>query len=797
MENKQEIILKLDASYKVKHEKYENFKTSFFKNVYKQAAENVKEIIDATKTDRIYEELREYSEPEEYTEPISSLIAFDGKRGSGKTSAMLSFCDFLRNFNYYDYDESKDKGVCDDLLKMSGKVSFTVLGCIDATLVSDSEELMGAILGKMLTAIEERERSNAEMLHTSNIDVRRLKTRLGEIYCSLKAQDIVRDDTSPGDVLEQLSRSWNQQRAFLGSVQKFNKYMSEKEGGKRQNYLVIPIDDVDMNLQNCYKLLEAVRKYMMVPNVIVLLAADDEQLETICVKAYHDGIGGEGGSGSSALPQKLALEYLEKLIPAGRRIYMPDLYREENLYRKQVLIMQDDNSGQTVKDAILLNVWKYVGIILNKDDENSHWLQPHSLRKLSNYVNSMHFLSETEEGGEGRDIFYKNINWFYEDLIKRYFNELKGRYNEESKRGGVDKALKEFENATLTDKLQRLVNGLADYGFNSKTDAGSLESIRSYGDLLSFVYMIKGDQKIAGVWQAVSFVLSLQMRRLIFAAEDYGDNQHGYERVMMFSKGDFWGANDQVRLKDFGKSQIGYQFDCDIPIAQLLADESVDMLHLLLLALQLGIKKDTQGKYKGYFRFGNFVNGVFDYKNEIEKIVELFKEEAQLQDKEEALKRTAEKLCGEFDDWQKKYKTTRVIPFDSAEFMFAVFDRLYGLHGVFGIFETEEQYVRLYRDALEAILEILSSYDKYYESIRDEYKSNSLKVNMNELKTEYGIIYGECPFIKYMRDAETSNSYVIARYIRLFKRSEVAEKKNLQNKEEPEANAQGNGLLGT
>ena len=780
MGNKQETVLKLDASYKVKHEKYENFEASFFRNVYKQAAKNVKEIIESTKTDYAYEEQREY------TEPISSLITFDGKRGSGKTSAMLSFCDFLRDFNCFDKrkKEIEKVGVCRDLLELNREISFTVLDCIDATLVTDSKELMGAILGKMLMSIEDREQSNSEILQPQSVDVRRLKTRLGEIYCSLKAQDIIRDDTSPGEVLEQLSRSWNQQRAFRESVQKFNKYMSQRGDGKRQNYLVIPIDDVDMNLQNCYELLETVRKYMMVPNVIVLLAADDEQLETICVKAYRNGIGKEV---DIMLPQKLALEYLEKLIPSGRRIYMPNLYREENLYEKQVWIMQEDGSRQTVKDTILLNVWRYVGIILNKDDENSHWLQPHSLRKLSNYVNSMRFLSETKEGEAEQENFYKNINWFYEDIIKRHFNELK------RKNGGAvwsrefTKALEEFENAVLANKLQRLTDGLKAAGFTSETKLS--DGIRSYGDLLALLYRRKEDRNISEICQAAAFVLSLQMRRLIFAIEDREVNNQEYEEVIIFSKGDFWGESDKIWLEASGKSKVDYQFECEIPIAQLFSDKKLNILDLLLLTLQLDIEESAEGKYKGYCRFGNFVNGVFDYKNKIDKMAELIKKEMQPPNgRAVELENARTKLLNEFDNWQENYKTTRVIPFDSAEFIFVVFDKLYGDQGVFRTFETEEQYVQMYMDALKVISEILDSYDKYYSGIRNKYKTDGRNSTMNELKTGYKTIYDECPFIKHM--SGDSSETIISSYISLFRNPNVAEKKNMQSNDGSVSNDQ-------
>lgn len=775
MENKQKIVLKLDASYKVKHEKYKAFNDSFFKNVYQQAAKNVKEIIDTTKSDLAYKG------QEEYTEPISSLITFDGKRGSGKTSAMLSFCDFLRDFNRIDATEG---GACGDLLSfllsLNKDISFTVLECIDATLVTDSKELMGAILGKMHTAIEERERSNAETLKMQNIDVRRLKTRLGEIYCSLKAPDIVKEETSPGEVLEQLSRSWNQQQAFRDSVRKFNKYMGQISGGNYKNYLVIPIDDVDMNLENGYDLLEAIRKYMMVPNVIVLLAADDEQLEAICVKTYRKGISEED---FSTLPNKLALEYLEKLIPSGRRIYMPDLYREENLYDKEVYIVREGVNEQTVKNTILLNVWKYTGIILNKDYENSHWLQPQSLRKLSNYVNSMRLLSEIKENAMEENSFYHNINWFYEDLIKRYINDRQGKYSEADREKIFEdyiETLREFENAISANKLQ----GLGDFLRGHAIILGNtlLGPKYSYGDLLVIMHSMNYDEKLPPyVYQTISFILSLQMRRWIFYIEDTEDNQKGYAEILECTKGDFWGkADTNIWMDSSGKPQQGsYQFGCEVDVDTLIEamtgeGTQINTRNLLMLAIQLDLQENEEGKCVGSLILGNFVNCIFDYETKMNRIAELIMQKGKLTDEQKkAIEAEKDKLICEFRTWQETYHTTRVLPFDSAEFMLAVFDKLYGDSGVFQAFKTENQYAEMYKEALDVIAETLASYDHYFKDVRSKNVSDDSHVIMNELKYgwSYRDVYEECPFIQHMRKPEAVNS-IIPYYISLFKKSD-------------------------
>lgn len=761
---KEKIELHLDASYKIKHEKYERFSNSIFRNIYNQASKNVEEIIETTDTDFAYKE------KSGYTEPVSNLIAFDGKRGSGKTSAMLSFCDFLHRFN--DYDIKKSKGVCDKLLELSDSVSFTVLDCTDATLLADSKELIGAVLGKMLTAIKKREETKSQLNQKS--DVRKLMTRLGEIYCSMLPQDTNRDEASPWEVLEQLSRSWNQQRAFRESVQQFNEYMSEGAEVKKQNYLVIPIDDVDMNIQNGYALLEAIRKYMMVPNAIVLLAADDYQLEIICRQAFNKGFDKKN---DSVLAQKLALEYLEKLIPSGRRIYMPDLFREENLYGHKINILQDEEDEgeeKTIQNTIIRNVWKYVGIILNSEDKNSHWLQPHSLRKLSNYINAMRYLPETLEGDKEQREFYENIDWFYEDIIKRYLPDAERQHNKEekSKYEETEKAIKKFEDTVLAKKLETLINGLQGYVIDPVW--GQESESNSYGTLLVLLYQMR-ERNLSEICQAISFILSLQMRRLIYPIENDKNKYGQYDDMIEFSKGDFWGNHDKIWLEKSGKSQKRYGIYCEFSIGKLsemLEEGDLTAEQLLLLAMQLdmsdGGRDEERGQLcRGSFRFGNFINCVFVYEKKIDEIAKLIQEKGSLSDvRIEEIEAARDSLESEFKAWNEKYGTTRVIPFDSAEFMFNVFDALYGDQGVFGAFESEKEYAVMYQDALGKIEGILGNYDKLYKDIRDKYPDGKCdNVLMRELTREYKKVYEECPFIKIMKKSDN-----ISKYISLFEK---------------------------
>lgn len=774
MNNMKDVVLDLNASYKVKHEKFENFSESYFADVYNQAAQIIKEIIESGKGDFASESY------DGFTEPISNLIAFNGKRGSGKTSAMLSFCDFLKDFEKY--RGMRAPSACKEMLEMQQRVSFTVLDSIDATLITKPNDLIGAILGKMLVAIKMKEEKDLQSGNPKNVEIRKLKSRLGAIYSSLEQDDI--KNGAPGEVLEQLSRSWNQQEAFRKSVDKFNEHMIEYGDRKTQNYLVVPVDDVDMNLEGGYQLLEVIRKYLMSSNVIVFLAADYHQLGKLCMNAYKRALD------RIEMPiEELALEYLEKLIPTGRRICMPELYQEEMLYSKKILIVNECGEKLPIKKVVLGKIWENIGLLLNINAEVNHWLLPHSLRKLSNYVNSMNYLINYDKDNDKNAIFNKNIQWFCNDLISRYLNEKELENGDYAK---IISIIENFNKEVLESKIPKLVTRLIGEKYEILQPNTNWSDKIRYGTLLGQLYdkwKLQTDQTMV---QAISFAVSLYLRTYIFTMENGNfineEDDVFKEEFLKVTKGEFWGDLDQATINRVGKSSsrtltMKHNFE-------ILQKENLSGEELLIFAIQLGLTKEKEEKIKGTLRFGNFIDIIFDYRKRITDIADLLKTLECFQQKEEEIQTACDGLIDEFDKWANRFKTTRVIPFDSIEFMFNVFDRLYGTEGAFEKLAeiSQDSYGEMYVNAINDIEKLLEQYDEYYADVRKKYCINYGSERENipvELDHTYSEVYKECPFIKYMQNDKKieERKRIFSAFLAFFGIIDVSQKENLEPKE--------------
>lgn len=760
----EDIIIKLNASYKVKHEKFKDFNESYFRDVYNQAAKIVKEIIDSGREDFDLDSI------EGYTEPISNLIAFNGKRGSGKTSAMLSFCDFLRK--YERYKQYGVNGVCCELLDMNQRVSFTVLDSIDATLVSEPKELIGAVLGKMLVAIKEKERCDLEDGKPQNIDIRKLKSKLGDIYQSMSAMDNMKDSTAAGEVLEQLGRSWNQQKVFRDAVRKFNDYMIQYKDSSKQNYLVIPVDDIDMNLEKGYQLLEAIRKYLMMPNVIVMLAADYMQLGKLCTITYATTFKEEESR------EKLAIEYLEKLIPTGRRIYMPELYPEEMLYNKRIMVQDEHGDILPIKMLILGRVWKYTGLMLNINSYNIHWLMPHSLRKLSNYINSMQLLTEFSENQDMDLTLTKNIRWFFDDLMSRYLSE-KDLENEKYKT--IVSAIEAFNNSALDSKMENLTAELTARVATPVTSAQY--KIITYGTLLEkLFYTRKRDWNIELI-EAVSFAVSLYLRTYICKIENAGEIAKQYkDDFLRLTHGDMWGDLEEIAINRGALYRVSVRATENISakISKIFAGKGLTSKEKLIWGILAGLQEGEKG-LEVSLRFGNFINISFDYENQLKRISELLCSITFSAGECRDIRSACQKMLTEYKEWEQSYHTTRVVPFDSMEFMYDLYEKLYDNEGVFAnvnIQKEDNNYRYVFMQAVDVVEKTLTEYDLYYEKIREEYRKLQNCKIPSELTRSYKKVYITCPIIKAVK--RSKNDTLFCGYSDLFAPS-VPKKQNGSN----------------
>lgn len=355
-------------------EKYEK-KDSLFHDVYQGAVKNVYDIIN-----------KHYEKPTEIT--FNPCIAFVGKRGTGKSSAMSSFANFLHKSKTSNLNWIGDKKI-QELIQDS---SFYMLPAIDTTNMSEKETIIADVSAEMYSEYKKLENGIPIEQKRRFIEA----TKKANDTAILKSSG---DWTNQGDqLLVETDKIVHIKELFKEMVDIFLE-IGLKTSNENNRYLVIQIDDLDMNITNSFSILEEIRSILSVKNVIVLISVDIEQLKTVLKFHFERSLETKKDTEKEKISKDLAYKYIEKLLPIDRRNYMPELTLEQlKSIRAENFLNEDDtswskwkieldgNDKPSVFHAIMHLIWRKTLLIPTKNKFNDYVLIPHNLRSLCNFV---------------------------------------------------------------------------------------------------------------------------------------------------------------------------------------------------------------------------------------------------------------------------------------------------------------------------------------------------------------------------------------------------------------------------
>lgn len=806
------IVMTLDAAYKAKVETYQNFQMSLFSGIYENAAEMILDILNDTQV---------YKNVISNGEQICNIITFMGERGKGKTSAMLSFCNFLNEIHRIDIVNEKD--FCSNFIKnISDRDGcFVVLDCMDVTLLAKDETIIDLILGKMLDKIK-----------GENIDFEKnIKDEISKIYESLHNKDF--EDTAAIVALKDRSQNWKLREAFQRLFLKFNEYFADKKGC-RQCYTILMIDDIDMNVANCYEMLEMIRQFVMLPEVIIMMSINYRQLETVCQNHYYKELFsanfGAGEMVEAAYQRALDLTkvYLEKIIPAGRRIYMPDLYRADGTFEKEVKIIclkkgrnktKEKFKEMEIKQVILFNLHRYLRILFNGMDGEVHFLQPDTIRQLNDMIVQFNNLKTIEDTGKAAiDAYEYNSSWFYNDLVNRY---MVRNLDEESLT-----RIQEFLNTNINDKLQFLFRVLRKLKLGEEAADELLKynpAEVGYGEVILLLRLAEREDALK--WkeiQSIRAVLSSIMTHIVFQINEWKQELYSAkpdraeadklkdilaeweDKFRSFTRSGIWSRVQEKSVEvlehkidsalDFDRTK---EADDEKSLQQIVY--ACEIVSLFIGSKEPGIKKredvpDKDGRNDMFqmheaesfvfnsdycrYSFGSFIYAVWDYDDWLEKIDKCIKKLLGEEINTDGLF----VLKKEMKQWEQKYKTTAVVPFYSVEIMDKISNELY---------QNLDKNIRQYysvephriKTAIDIIKKVLEEVDSFYEEEKEFFGDEEKK----QLDFKYKDIFINCPIVKFFcgekKTVDTVQEYLRMIYLdnQIFQTANSGEGKETQD----------------
>lgn len=413
-------------------EKKSVFDQSLFRRVYKRAYKILQEQVNL--------QVQQKAE-QEFEDNTDNVIVFMGRRGTGKSSAMKSFMNSLLENNKID-DESDEYRI--QLTNSNKKVRFIGVDSIDASLLEREEDIFEAILAKLFNQfLKDNENDNS-----IKYDSKELFNKFSSIYKKhLNIKQRNDSDVYSAEVaisnLRDLARSVDIKQEFEELIEQYIQVKSHSESEYNgyqlyETFLVISIDDIDMNVQAGFEILEKIQRYLKVKRLIVLLAVNHEQMKLCCQKHFEDIISSKRGVNINNLNyyiNELADQYMEKAIPSYSRVYLPSLKKMD--YDKNNMVKICDTKNETkqysIKEAMFFETWQKTGVRYDTEGKKRHFLEPESLRELNNwriYRSIMPELGSIDSMGflERLDFNHRRM---MDDLLFRYADEV--LQNSESK----------------------------------------------------------------------------------------------------------------------------------------------------------------------------------------------------------------------------------------------------------------------------------------------------------------------------------------------------------------------------
>lgn len=340
----------------------------------------------------------------------NNIIAFCAERGHGKTSAMVTFAKALQNLSekgdeekgsFWDTvlekaKENGSKGTKEQGLAWMEKHSFHILTRIDPTTMGKNDSILRVMLVRMYSDFidfaQKEERHKPWSGNRQDIDqLQEDFQKCLRIIRQMMSEKIFDEDV---DDLEQI---WNQQDVTNLCWQLYRlirEYLAFRTGSKN-GVLVLQIDDVDLSTGRAHRILEDIRRYLFVPQVVVLLAVDMSQLEGAVeqnfIKEFSDSLRNHGIVGLDDCHDMME-RYLDKLLPSTKQVHLVNVNDEikRSYHGLQIRYLHRDamdNEDETTANLLI----KYLD--LEKDDPKLKWSYQEQLLHLLYRKTGMVFLA--------------------------------------------------------------------------------------------------------------------------------------------------------------------------------------------------------------------------------------------------------------------------------------------------------------------------------------------------------------------------------------------------------------------
>lgn len=289
-------------------------------------------------------------------------IFINGARGAGKTV-------FLRNASAAWANYST---------KYSQLPDLHFIDVIDPTLLNIDDRFSEVIIASIYASVE-GQLNQPEISQTiKEAFFQALRTLAGALG---KSQEI--------DELRGIDRI-QKYRSGIHLERDFHRFLIATVNLMGCDALVLPIDDVDMKIDNGFAVLDDIRCLLSCPLILPLVSGDDALYRHITQKAFSNGPNNKFGVGSMA--ESLSEAYLTKVFPDHIRLPLQPV---EQLLPKLEIRYKTSETENTAEIS-KLTFPQYVNLLketfytlCNGQERSTDWTQPVSAREVTQLIRSL------------------------------------------------------------------------------------------------------------------------------------------------------------------------------------------------------------------------------------------------------------------------------------------------------------------------------------------------------------------------------------------------------------------------
>ena len=391
----------------------EGFTTSIFSEQYSQALR----LIDSALSN--------------YQEGACQVIAFCGDRGEGKSSCLKTIHGILKKAGLHDESECVTETGSDANLIVKNYLkeleikdiqssSFEVLDIIDPAFFDKGHNVQEMVVGQMYTRFRKEYSLQPDNRNALNKVLDRFE-KVKRCVTTLKKNEIGEIDEY--DELETLAFSMTLRADIEDLIVQYLSIIGKKDGK-----LLVTIDDIDLNMEEAYKMCEQIRKYFSNRHTIILLAVKEDQLHQAVSRALKKS--SDPSDDLKASADIMAEKYLAKFIPVNARINMPSIFELTGRYLR---IGQTEYDGHTIMDTILELVFQRTRYLFYNSMGVVSPLIPTNLRgflQLLALLGEMHNLDAYEDDKENPQFKHK-LEENKHQFKNYFFNEWRRKLGKE------------------------------------------------------------------------------------------------------------------------------------------------------------------------------------------------------------------------------------------------------------------------------------------------------------------------------------------------------------------------------